>query len=250
MKMEPLTPDQARRREELEAIVRRDRSAARKPFVPFARALRELCAERLYRATHETFERYSEEVLGISRTYAYQKLRALEVIENVCNAHISQSGPTNEAQARPLAPFDREEQVRLWKKVEEAAEGQPITATLVEQVVKGEQLRHPRPENDPMLPPSFRLRGNLIYLRADPTAMVDLLFNHHFTTKQRREFLWALAAVLTASELRQMEAEVKKLQDLRKRALKMAPTSGSAPASPSVRSSARRRINASSTRDA
>lgn len=68
--------------------------------------------ERLYRATHDTFEAYCRERWSMSRFRAQQLISAAGVVENLfTTVNIK---PTNEAQVRPLTTLSPENQRVVW----------------------------------------------------------------------------------------------------------------------------------------
>ena len=87
---------------------------------------------RLYRQKgYETFEGYCREEWGWGRSYAYEQIKAAEVVEEMSGIPDAPSPPTNAAQARPLTRIeDPEERAEIWQEtVEEAeAEGETVTA--------------------------------------------------------------------------------------------------------------------------
>jgi hypothetical protein len=94
-------------------------------FYETGEALQKIRDERLYRATHVTFEKYCQDRWGIARRTAYQYIDAAKVIDNVRNcAQI----PTTESQARELAFLNPEEQRKVWEQAIEMAPDGHITA--------------------------------------------------------------------------------------------------------------------------
>jgi two-component system response regulator NreC len=72
-------------------------------FVEVGQALAEIRERRLYRANHDTFERYCRERWGFTRQRARQFIDAAAVTTVVVKAGLP--APTNEAQARALVPL-------------------------------------------------------------------------------------------------------------------------------------------------
>ena len=74
-------------------------------FVEVGQALAEIRERKLYRASHDTFERYCRERWGFTRQRARQFIDAAAVTIIVVKAGLP--APTNEAQARELVPLRR-----------------------------------------------------------------------------------------------------------------------------------------------
>jgi ParB family chromosome partitioning protein len=113
---------------ELEAVVERGLAT----FVDVGNALAAIRAARLYRATHGTFEDYCRERWGWARQRAYQMIEAAQVMANVKNFG---QMPANDAQARPLARLEPEEQRAAWGRAVETAPDGKVTAAHVQAVV-------------------------------------------------------------------------------------------------------------------
>ncbi len=110
------------RLEALERVIER----TQRSFYDVGKALEEIRDRRLYRRTHRTFEAYCRDVWDMSRTYAYQLMRAAAVVDNVRT--ISDIVPSNERQARLLARLPADEQRAVWKEVvEQARDGRVVT---------------------------------------------------------------------------------------------------------------------------
>lgn len=84
--------------------------------------------ERLYRATHGTFEAYCEERWNISRSRAYRLMEASEVMANLSPIGDTHPMPDNEAQVRELAKVIPEAQLAAWAAVVETAPEGKVTA--------------------------------------------------------------------------------------------------------------------------
>ena len=96
-----LTAAETDRLVELEQAVERGLQT----FVEVGQALAEIRARKLYRASHDTFERYCRERWGFTRQRARQFMDAAAVTTIVVKADLP--APTNEAQARELVPLRR-----------------------------------------------------------------------------------------------------------------------------------------------
>jgi SAM-dependent methyltransferase len=103
-------------------------------FVEVGLALAEIRDARLYRETHETFERYLAERWGLSRSRGYRMIEAAKVAELVSPMGDIQ----NERQARELVPVLRDagEQavIEVWRELRDRY-GDDITAERVRQLV-------------------------------------------------------------------------------------------------------------------
>lgn len=103
----PLTIDEARRFKQCERTIERGLDA----FYEVGDALAEIRESRLYRITDATFEDYCRRRWNISRFYAHRLIDAAQVVDNLLPIG---NVPTNEAQARELAPFTPEVQKAVW----------------------------------------------------------------------------------------------------------------------------------------
>lgn len=158
-----LTAVERSRLHDAEAVVER----GLKTFVEVGQALIEIRDNRLYRASHATFEDYCEQRWRLSRARAYQLVDAAAVSELISSTmvdkiHSAPVVPVSERQARPLTkllphPFEPEpvrreaEQVirDVWddavKTAPRDSDGQPkVTARHVEETVA--RRTEPAPE--------------------------------------------------------------------------------------------------------
>lgn len=153
-----LRPSEAMRLEALEQRI----AAGLDTFQLVGSSLLVIRDDRLYRATHATFEAYLEERWGISRRRGYQLIEAARVVQNVNHGtqadsgdlsgvctivHTSDSGhdalstivdidpPANEAQARPLTRLPADEQAQAWREAVSTAPDGRVTAAHVAEVV-------------------------------------------------------------------------------------------------------------------
>ncbi len=134
----PLTKVEQADYARLEGVVRQHLTG----FILAGNALAEIRNRKLFRREFPTFEDYCQDVWEIGRPRAYQLMNGAEVIKNLSTiVDKTDDGdepflPTNEAQARPLTVLDPEEQVEVWKLVQNAVNGgKKLTAKLVEQIV-------------------------------------------------------------------------------------------------------------------
>lgn len=91
---------------------------------------------RLYRETHQTFEAYCSEMWDLGRSQAYRLIDASEVVANLSPIGDAAPMPTNEAQVRPLAKLEPEQQQEAWARAVETAPDGRVTAAHVAQVVE------------------------------------------------------------------------------------------------------------------
>jgi len=120
------------RLETLERVIERGLAT----FVEVGQALIEIRDQRLYRATHTSFEDYCLERWGFRRAHAHRLIQSVEVLEALSPMGDS---PVSERQARELTPLLREpERMRAaWSQAREHASrsGSPLTARLVRAAV-------------------------------------------------------------------------------------------------------------------
>jgi hypothetical protein len=115
-------------------------------FVEVGQALAEIRHHKLYRASHDTFERYCRERWGFTRQRALQFIDAAAVTTVVVKAGLP--APTNEAQARELVPLRKrpDELETAWRDILTAANaaGRSPWAELVRQnVIEVQHRDHP-----------------------------------------------------------------------------------------------------------
>lgn len=104
-------------------------------FMDVGSALIAIRDDKLYRATHGTFEDYCRARWDMSRSYAYRTIGAAEVIENL--SPIGDILPVNEAQTRPLVKLEPEQQREAWADaVEHAPDGKPTAAAVTKAAAK------------------------------------------------------------------------------------------------------------------
>ena len=114
------------RLDELETVIRRGLQS----FIEAGEALTEVRDSRLYRHTYATFEEYCRDRWNISDSRARQLVAAAETVTTVTVAGLP--APSNEAQARELAPL-REEPEKLraaWAEANRATGGKPTAAAV------------------------------------------------------------------------------------------------------------------------
>jgi hypothetical protein len=108
----PLTTQEKRLRNQLEKEIARDMPGVFR----IGEALRRIRDERLYRNTHATFEVYTRERWGISRSDADRQIAAARVNEIVTPIGVKMGlRLTNESQCRPLAKLEAEDIAEVLK---------------------------------------------------------------------------------------------------------------------------------------
>jgi hypothetical protein len=100
-------------------------------FSEVGTALLTIRDERLYRATHGTFEEYCRERWSITRIHANRLVQAAEISENLKPIGFI---PTHESQVRPLAGLKPENQRIIWEQAIEESDGGQPTAAKVDEV--------------------------------------------------------------------------------------------------------------------
>lgn len=92
-------------------------------------ALRHIRDERLYRATHGTFEAYCLERWKLSKTHVNRQIKAADIARDLAPIGVK---ATHEAQLRPLASLPAEVRRTVWKQAVEQSGGEQPTAFQVE----------------------------------------------------------------------------------------------------------------------
>jgi hypothetical protein len=104
-------------------------------FVEVGLALAAIRDGKLYRETHDTFEAYLLDRWNLSRPRAYQLIEAAETAGNL-STNVDIPLPQNEAQCRPLAQLEPDEQAATWAEAVESAPEGKVTSTHVNSVVQ------------------------------------------------------------------------------------------------------------------
>ncbi len=89
--------------------------------------------DALWEDDYKTFEAYCRKRWKISLSYAYEIIAWKRVVANF--SAIAESGPANEAQARPLAGLPAPQQRKAFAAAKEAAGGEQPTAAQVQDAV-------------------------------------------------------------------------------------------------------------------
>lgn len=138
--LSPITMAESKRLVELEEII----ESGVTTFIKVGEALAEIRDNRLYKASHATFEDYCQGEWQMSRFNAYNLIKSSAAAVNVDQG---KQGPMNERQARPLAKLETATQQReAWQEAQEIAGDAPVTAKHVEQAVERVQSGAPKAE--------------------------------------------------------------------------------------------------------
>jgi hypothetical protein len=92
-------------------------------FVAVGNALAAIRDGKLYRETHKTFEDYCSSKWNMVASRARQLIAAAETVEAV--ESVTTVTPSSEAQTRPLAGLEPEQQREAWTAAVEASDGKP-----------------------------------------------------------------------------------------------------------------------------
>ncbi len=110
-------------------------------------ALLQLKEERLYRSTHFSFDEFCQDIFGYSSDYAYLKMAAAKVYQNIIDNLLPSEGkltngrqqilPTRQRQLRPIvkAKLDDDAQVEVWKGAIALAKNQVPSSSIVIEAV-------------------------------------------------------------------------------------------------------------------
>lgn len=109
-----------------------------KTFIEVGQALASIRDNRLYRATHQTFEDYAVERWSLSRAHAYRMIAAAEVVSPIGDTDLPM--PANEGQARELAKVPEPDRAEVWRDTVERTDGKP-TAAAVRQAAEQRDAR-------------------------------------------------------------------------------------------------------------
>lgn len=138
-----LNDHETQRLEHCEAVIRRGLNT----YVTVGLAIMEIREQRLYRATHQSFEAYARDRLECSREHAYRLIRAAAVALQL-REHTTEGcpEPVREGHVRPLAALDSaEQQAEAWNRAVEAAGGELPTRAQVEEAVATVRGDEPKP---------------------------------------------------------------------------------------------------------
>lgn len=139
-----LSGSEAQELAECEAVLRGDLGA----FFRVGKALLKIRDDKLYRDRYGTFEEYCREAWQISRTYAFERIEAAKVVDNLQTFGIAEH-PSNERVAQELVPLRNDPQLmaEVWQEVvqEAQASGRKPSAATVQSAVR----QHTRREGTP-----------------------------------------------------------------------------------------------------
>ena len=142
----PLSSDELKLRASLEARVR-------SAFYTAGMALIQLKELRLYRSTHLSFEEFCQDVFSFSRDYAYLKMAAARVYQNLLD-NLPTIGrhlplPTRQRQLRPIikAKLKDDAQVEVWSNAVALARGKVPTNSIVTEAVRIYLAKNSEPNN-------------------------------------------------------------------------------------------------------
>jgi hypothetical protein len=134
-----LTDIEQNRLQHEEAVIERGLAT----FVQVGRALAAIRDQRLYRATHGTFEAYCDERWNLSRPRAYELISAAEITERV--SEISDIAPTKEGQAKELRGLTADIAAEVMQRAHDGTSGKVTAAAIRE----ARQEVAPRPVSPP-----------------------------------------------------------------------------------------------------
>jgi hypothetical protein len=134
-----LTEDESAALAECEAVI----EAGLQTFYEVGTALLTIRNERLYRASHKTFDEYCRERWGFNSSRARQLVDSAKVLENLKSV-TAVTLPESEWQSRPLTRLEPEQQQEAWQKAVASSEDGKPTAKQVEEAA---QAVAPKPVN-------------------------------------------------------------------------------------------------------
>lgn len=119
-------------------------------FVEVGNAFAAVRDNRLYRATHASFEVYCAEKWAVSHRHVNRMIEAANVADGM-----GPMGPTNERQARELAAVPSEQRAEVWAETVVRTEGRAPTAAAIRETAASRNVRHiPAPPASPSLAPA------------------------------------------------------------------------------------------------
>ena len=131
----PLTSSELKLRASLEDQVR-------SAFYSAGMALIQIKELRLYRSTHLSFEEFCQDIFSFSRDYAYLKIAAAKVYQNLLD-NLPTIGrhlplPTRQRQLRPIikAKLDDVAQLEVWSSAVALAQGKVPTSSIVTEAIR------------------------------------------------------------------------------------------------------------------
>lgn len=138
-------------------------------------ALETIRDQMLYKFKWVSFEQYCEQRWNMSREHAHRLMQAANVCRNLAGL---EPLPSNEAQARVLAPLPPEQQRQVWEQAKDALPIGNITAEQLEEV--RDQVAPSRKKSRRKKPKAITLKGKgwkLVLTRRaaelDPVAILE-----------------------------------------------------------------------------
>jgi hypothetical protein len=105
-------------------------------FCEAGRALGEISRERLYLATHETWDEYLKDRWGFSRQHAHTLMQAAGVVERLLSSGVdAEALPQFAGHAAPLAALPDDALRHVWLLIRETAPNGQVTRAHVQSVV-------------------------------------------------------------------------------------------------------------------
>jgi hypothetical protein len=143
-----LTPQEAQRLRELEAVIQEGFES----FLRVGLAFAEVRFHKLHRATHARFEDYCRDRWALSLSRCNQIINTVKVVENITGVFPQDAtllAETNESSLRPLSRLEPELQTAAWeliRHIEERPHGktiQEVVSTIRSAIATGWQERAP-----------------------------------------------------------------------------------------------------------
>lgn len=138
----PLTPEEAKRRVELEGVI----SAGVTTFKAVGEALAEISNKRLYRQDYPTFQQYCEKEWKFGADYAFRLIRGSETAALVEKAGLP--APKSEAAVRSLSSLPPEKREEAYREASEESGGGAPNATAVKKAVEKRAAKAPASKLD------------------------------------------------------------------------------------------------------
>ena len=132
-KQETLNPTPQERFDKLDTMIR----SSIKGFVEVGAALAEIKRDELWKVgEYKTWQAYCGSIVEYSRSYVHRLMEASRMAQLLGKLKEDGKAPTNEAQVRPLARLENDEdRVAAWTEAVKEAGGDPPSRKLVETVV-------------------------------------------------------------------------------------------------------------------
>jgi hypothetical protein len=137
----PLTAPEQTRLSDAEGIIERGFTT----FVEVGSALAVIREQRLYRATHETFDLYCRERWGWTKRRASQLITSAAVVLGLAETGTVVPKPTNEWQARALGKVAPGKRIEVWQQAVDASPNGKPTSKDVERAARPDEPEEPEP---------------------------------------------------------------------------------------------------------